>query len=138
MNVRLEKQKISCRIIIYVFAVKAVILKNLFCATLVFSQDQMTWKKPGKPINKMCFLGLHTSADSYDALIFSSLLLNFLHLCKILQRLQKCFHTTPDFLLNSFIAASTPSERIVSTALQALSCASSTSFRSSPGILPST
>ena len=81
----------------------------------------MRWKKPGKPIYHMCLLGLHTTADSQDATVIFCLFPYLFHLCKILQRLQKCFHTTPVFLLNSFIAASVPLERIISTALQALS-----------------
>ena len=69
----------------------------------------------------MCFLGLHTAADSQDATVIFCLFPYLFHLCKILQRLQKCFHTTPRLFVDSFIAASVPLERIISTALQALS-----------------
>ena len=87
-------------------------------------------KKPGKPIHKMSFLGLHTTTDLQNSTILFCLFLYFFHLCKILQRLQKCIHTFSAFFLltlNLFIAASTLSARIISTASQALSCASSTS-----------
>ena len=138
MNICLKEKKILCRIIIHMFIIKTIILIQLFRRFFICGNYQMTWKKPGKPIHKMSFLGLHTTTDFQNSAILFCLFLYFFHLCKILQRVQKCFHTFSIFLLNWFMAASTLSVRIISTALQALSCASSTSLRSSLSNLPST
>ena len=138
MNIRLKKKQILCRVIIYILIIKTIIFIQLFRSFLIFCQNQMRWKKPGKPIYKMSFLGLHTTTDlQYSTIIFCLSAYCF-HLCKILQRTQKCFHTTSSFLLYSFMAASGPSDRISSTALHARSCASSTSLRSSFPNLPRT
>ena len=51
MDIRLKKQKVSCRIKQHISVIKAVILIDLFGAALIFREDQMTWKKPGKPVH---------------------------------------------------------------------------------------
>ena len=138
MYICLKKKKILCRIVINTFIIKTIIFIQFFRRFFICGNYQMTWKKPGKPIHKMSFLGLHTTTDLQNSTILFCLFLYFFHLCKILQRLQKCLHTFSIFLLNWFMAASTLSARIISTALQALSCASSTSLRSLLPNLPST
>ena len=71
VDVRLKKQKVSCRIIQHISVIKTVILIDLFGAALIFREDQMTWKKPGKPVHKMGFLGLHASAHRDHAAVFA-------------------------------------------------------------------
>ena len=61
VNICLKKQQILCRIKIYIFVIETVILIDLFCTAFIICKDQMTWKKPGKAIHQMDFLGLHTS-----------------------------------------------------------------------------
>ena len=61
VNICLKKQQIFCRIKIYIFVIETVILIDLFCTAFIICKDQMTWKKPGKTIHQMDFLGLHTS-----------------------------------------------------------------------------
>ena len=138
VNICLKEEQILCRIIINTLIIKAVILVKIFCCLFICRNYQMRWKKPGKPIHKMSFLGLYTTTDFQNSMILFCLFFNFFDLCKTLQRLQNCFHTFPVFLLYSFMAASTLSVRISSTALHALSCASSTRTRSSLSNLPST
>ena len=138
MYICLKKKKILCRIVINTFIIKTIIFIQFFRRFFICGNYQMTWKKPGKPIHKMSFLGLYTTTDFQNSMILFCLFFNFFDLCKTLQRLQKCFHTFPVFLLYSFMAASTLSVRISSTALHALSCASSTRARSSLSNLPST
>ena len=89
----LKKQKILCRIKIYIFVIESVILIDFLCVALIIRKDQMIWKKPGKSIHQMDLLGLHASGNIENSAVCATALFYFLKLCKTLQRMQKCFHT---------------------------------------------
>ena len=93
VNICLKKQKILCRIKIYIFVIEAVILIDFLCVALIIRKDQMIWKKPGKSIHQMDLLGLHASGNIENSAVCATALFYSFKLCKTLQRMQKCFHT---------------------------------------------
>ena len=93
VNICLKKQKILCRIKIYIFVIETVILINFLRMPLIIRKNQMIWKKPGKSIHQMDLLGLHASGNCKNSAVCATALFYFVKLCKTLQRLQKCFHT---------------------------------------------
>ena len=50
VNICLKKEHIFCRIIIYILIIKTIIFVQFLRRFFIFRQNQMRWKKPGKPI----------------------------------------------------------------------------------------